>query len=243
VVIIRRGKGKFKRTLPDGLAPLAEHNLVTFKSRHEALTPFAMKELLQHDVAYPKLVSPSPTDLLPEDRFRLYAVTAHFPHTLARLVPWRRVQEGVYDCTWAVDTVRVVVANQLPREKHNAPLHLFSDSAELLEYAGREYERRSPDASGVLGELFEGLRREGFTMSFTMEDFRREFIRKHFQELTPEEIADVLQTLPPEELADLLRSVPLEKRLAGLSEDQIRQYLEQLTAGRPSRLPKRRRKK
>src|SRR5437879_6244098 len=63
VVIIRRGKGSFEGTLPDGLDPLAEHNLVTFKSRHEPLDAWAIKELVSADVPYRKLVSPSPTDL------------------------------------------------------------------------------------------------------------------------------------------------------------------------------------
>ena len=35
-----------------------------------------MKELVGHYVAYRKLVSPSPSELLPEDQFRLYAVRA-----------------------------------------------------------------------------------------------------------------------------------------------------------------------
>ncbi|HVS40291.1 MAG TPA: hypothetical protein VMS17_32335, partial [Gemmataceae bacterium] len=41
VVIVRRGRGRFADTLPDGLEGLAEHNLVTFKSRHEALDAWA----------------------------------------------------------------------------------------------------------------------------------------------------------------------------------------------------------
>jgi hypothetical protein len=37
VVIVRRGRGRFAGRLPDGLDDLAEHNLITFKSHHEAL--------------------------------------------------------------------------------------------------------------------------------------------------------------------------------------------------------------
>jgi hypothetical protein len=33
-------------------------------------------------VAYRKLVSPSPSELLPDDQFGLYAVTARFPHNV-----------------------------------------------------------------------------------------------------------------------------------------------------------------
>src|SRR5262249_24783322 len=98
VVIIRRGRGRFVGRLPDGLEALAEHNLLTFVSHREALDGWALRELTAHYVAYRKLVSPSPSDLLPADRFRLYAVTARFPHNLAGQVPWHERQPGVYDC-------------------------------------------------------------------------------------------------------------------------------------------------
>ena len=115
VVIVRQGRGKFEGTLPDGLSDLAEHNLITFKSHREALEDWAVRELVGHYVAYRKLVSPSPSDLMAEERFRLYAVCARFPHNLSAQVPWQERQAGVYDCRWGLDTIRVVVAGQLPR--------------------------------------------------------------------------------------------------------------------------------
>jgi hypothetical protein len=95
VVIVRRRRGKFPGALPDGLGDLAEHNLITFKSLREALDDWAIRELLGYYVAYRKLVSPSPSDLLPAERFRLYAVCARFPHNLAGQVPWQGRQAGV----------------------------------------------------------------------------------------------------------------------------------------------------
>src|SRR5439155_9560435 len=124
VAIVRRGRGRFVGRLPDGLEHLGPHNLLSFKSRHEALDGWAMKELVGADVAYRKLVSPSPSELLPDDQFGLYAVAARFPHNLSGQVPWQRVQTGVYDCRWGTDTIRVVVAGELPQAAHNAPLHL-----------------------------------------------------------------------------------------------------------------------
>jgi hypothetical protein len=126
VIIIRRGKGRMAVRLPDGLAELAGHNLVSFKSHREALDGWAMKDLLGRYVAYRKLASPATGALLAEDRFRLYAVCARFPHNLSSQVPWQERQPGVYDCRWGTDSVRVVVAGQLPRQPHNAPLHLCS---------------------------------------------------------------------------------------------------------------------
>ena len=98
VVIVRRGRGQFRGRLPDGLEDLTAHNLITFKSHHEALDAWAMKELTGHYVAYRKLVSPSPSDLLPEGQFRLYAVCARSPQALPSQVPWHARQAGVYDC-------------------------------------------------------------------------------------------------------------------------------------------------
>src|SRR5215471_18209201 len=162
VVIVRRGRGRFAGRLPDGLEGLRPHNLLTFKSHHEALDAWTMKELIGQDVAYRKLVSPSPSALLPEDQFGLYAVAARFPHNLSGQVPWQQRQAGVYDCRWGTDTVRVVVVGDLPQEPHNAALHLFSAAPELVQFGGGAYQRRSEQTSRLLGQLFEKLRGEGF---------------------------------------------------------------------------------
>jgi hypothetical protein len=106
---------------------------------------------------------------------------------------------------------------------------LFSAKPELVGFGGRAYQRRSERTSRVLEKLFEGLEAEGFPMPFTMEDFNRQYIKEHFLRLTPEEKEEVLRKLPPDE------------RLAGLSEEQIRQYLNRLSTERaaPARKPRR----
>jgi hypothetical protein len=260
VVILRRGRGRMAIRLPDGLGELGAHNLITFKSHWETLDEWAMKELLGHYVAYRKLVSPSPSALLPEDRFRLYAVCARFPHNLSGLVPWQERQAGVYDCRWGTDEVRVVVAGQLAREPHNAPLHLFSASPELVGFGRSAYRQRAEHTSTVLGQLIETMQREGLAM-YTMEDFQRDYIKRHFVKLTPEEQREALEHLSPEQRQQVLQSLPAAERvaglpaaerlaglpaaerLAGLSAEQIRQYLDQLTRGQPAEPRKPRRKK
>src|SRR5439155_7903433 len=137
-----------------GLDGLVAHNLITFKSHHEALDGWAMKELLGHYVAYRKLVSPSPSELLPEEQFRLYAVCARFPHNLAGQVPWQERQAGVYHCRWGLDVVRVIVAGRLPREGHNPPLRLFSASPGLGGSGQTACRARSAEASPAAGRLF-----------------------------------------------------------------------------------------
>jgi hypothetical protein len=220
VVIVRRGRGKFVGRLPDGLEDLRAHNLISFKSHREALDAWAMKELVGHSVAYRKLVSRSPSDLLPEDQFALYAVTARYPHNLSGQIPWQTVQPGVYDCRWGTDTVRVVVAGELPREPHNAPLHLFSASAELVEFGSGSYQRRSADTSGLLVQLFDRFRTEGLAMPFTMEDFRRQFAKENFSKLTPQEKREALEALPADELLQVLSPKQLRELRARLTEDQ-----------------------
>jgi hypothetical protein len=227
VVIVRRSIGQFSGQLPDGLEDLVDHNLITFKSHHEALDPWAIKELISHSVAYRKLVSPSTSDLLPEEQFRLYAVCARSPQKLPAIVPWQKQQEGVYDCRWGTDTIRVIVAGELSRVPQNAPMHLFSASPELIGFGQGSYQRRSKDTSGLLLQLFDRLKLEGFPMPYTMQDFRRDFNKEHLRKLSPEEREEVLRTLPPEER---LAGLTPEERLAGMSADQIREYLEKMTA-------------
>jgi hypothetical protein len=199
-----------------------------------------MKELVGADVAYRKLVSPSPSELLPDDQFGLYAVAARFSHNLSGQVPWQRVQAGVDDCRWGTDTIRVVVAGELPREPHNAPLHLFSSAPDLVEFGRSAYRQRSEETSLLLRQLFESFREEDLAMSYTMEDFKRDLFTKHFAQLTPEEQEEVLRALPPERR---LAGLPPEQRLAGLSAEQIRHYLDRLNAERPAKPRKPRRKK
>jgi hypothetical protein len=251
VVILRRGRGRFTGALPDGLGVLAEHNLITFKSHHEALDAWAIRELVGHYVAYRKLVSRSPSDLLPEEQFRLFAVAARFPHNLSQQAPWQERQAGVYNCRWGLDDVRVIVAGELPRESQNAPLHLFSASPDLVGFGQGAYRRHSAETSLLLGRLFERLRLEGFVM-YTMEDFKRQCAKEYFSQLTVQERREALERLSAEDLREVLQSLtaearlaglPPEARLAGLSEEQVRQFLDQLGAGRSARPRASKRKK
>ena len=173
----------------------------------------------------------------------MYAVTARFPQHLSGQVPWQRIQAGVYDCRWGSDTIRVLVAGELPREAHNAPLHLFSASPELVAFGSGAYHRHSENTSALLGQLFERIRGEGLAMPYTMEDFQRQYAKEHFARLTPQEQREALELLSPEQRRELFRSLLPEERLAGLPEEQVRQLLDQLAAGRSAPPRKRRRKR
>jgi hypothetical protein len=202
--------------LPDGLDNLATHNLLTFKSHQEALDDWALKELTGHYVNYRKQVSPSLQRLLPEAEFRLYALCARFPQNLAGQVPWQELQPGVYECRRGTDAIRVLVLRQLPQGEHNAALHLFSAEPELVRYGASHFEQRSEDTNTLIGQLFAGYVREGVAMPYTMEDFRRDYVKEHLKDLTTEER---LEGLSPEE------------RLEGMSPEEIENYLKRLRHG------------
>ena len=68
-------------------------------------------------------------------------------------------------------------------------------------------------------------------MPYTMEDFQRQFVKDHLPKLSAKDREEVIQALPPEE------------RLAGLSAEQIRRYLERLSPERAARGRKSQRKK
>jgi hypothetical protein len=226
VVILRKRPGRLRRELPDGFDELAPLNLLTFKSYWEPLDDWALKELTGHYVNYRKQVSKSLDSLLPENDFRLYAVSSRHPDSLAAAVELQAVRAGVYDCRRGSDVIRVVVAHELPRTENNALLHLLSASPDQVRYGVEHYQQHSADTSTLLGQLFEGYEREGVTMPYTMQDFRRDYVKEHLKDLTVEER---LEGLSPDE------------RLRGLSPDQIETYLRRRKERRAP--PKRKKKK
>jgi hypothetical protein len=227
VVVLRRDEGIFRERLPDGLEDLAAHNLITFKSHQEALDDWALKELTGHYVNYRKQVRPAAGGLLPEEAFRLFAVCARYPHNLAGQVAWAEVQAGVYDCRRGTDRIRVIVLGQLPRSEHNALLHLFSASQEQVRYGAEHYRQRSDETSTLLHRLFEQYRKEGVDVPYTMADFRRDYVKEHLQDLTPEER---LKGLSPEQV---LAALSPEHFLAGLSPEAREALRRHLLSSEP----------
>jgi hypothetical protein len=243
VIIVRKRKGRFPHRLPDGLDNLAAHNLITFKSHKDTLDDWTLKELTGHYVSYRKLLTSRDEPLLPESEFRLYAVCSRFPLNLSRMVPWQQIQQGVYECRRGTDVIRVVVAGQLAREEHNAPLHLFSASAEQVGYGAEHYQQRSDRTSTLLDQLFQGYQGEGIGMPYTMEDFRNDYIQEHLKELPPEKLRAALEGLSAEELRAALESLSPEMRLEGLSPEEIERVLQKRKSEHPSGRRKARRKK
>ncbi len=111
ILIIRKEDIPLPHRMPDGLEDLARYNLLTYKSMQETLDDWALKELTGHYVNYRKVISPSLTKLLPEDHFRLLAISTRYPQKLAKKIGqnWQKLQEGVYQLTRGSDEIRVIV--------------------------------------------------------------------------------------------------------------------------------------
>jgi hypothetical protein len=218
LVLIRRGPGPIPRRLPDGFEDLAAHNLITFKSYQEALDADALWELVGHFVNYRKQRSPALDDLLPTSDFRLFAVSARFPHNLSQEVGFNLVREGVYEVRELALCIRVVVLAQLAQQEHNAMLHLFSARAELLRYGQEHYRPHSRETSTLLYELFRTYS-EDPNMPEQLQEFVQQTIDQLLESLPPEKR---LQGLSAEELRKRLST---EERLEGLTAEELRKRL------------------
>jgi len=244
VVVVRKQSGDFAGRLPDGLDNLADHNLISFKSYQESFDAWTMKELIGHYVNYRKQVSPSPDQMLPEENFRLFGICARQPIQLGAQIELQQLQPGVYECAWGTDRVRLVVLRDLPREEHNAPLHLFSAVQAQVKYGQENFSRRCPETSSLLRQLLARYQQEGIPMPYTMEDYRRDLRKEVLEGLSPVERleglspVERLEGLSPEErleglsTQEFLHSLPPQKRaellkaqLEGLSAEELEKFL------------------
>jgi len=234
IVVVRRGEGPIPQELPDGFGPLAEHNLITFKSLREPLDGWALKELVGHAVNYRKQVSPSLDVLIPESDVRLFGIAMRFPRKLAEQVKLEQRSDGVYEVQWGTDRICVLVLSEVPETKGNAVWNLFSGDADRIQHAALWYHGQRSEISTILNQLFENYQAEGVTMPYTVEDFMRDVTLEHLKLLPPEER---LRGLPPEERLrglppeERLRGLPPEERLRGLSNEEIEEYLRRRRGG------------
>lgn len=215
IVVVRKGTRPLDRRLPDGLEDLADHNLITFKSYQEALDDWTLKELTGHYVNYRKQVSPSPDNLLGEDKFRLFGVCARYPQGLARQIDLEELKPGVYRGCRGTDRIDIIVSNKLSEAEHNAMMYLFSPQSERIQYGARHYSQHSPFTSSMVQQLLARYLKEGVEMPYTLEDFQREFKKEFLEGLSDEER---LEGIPEEKR---LEGIPLEKRLEGISEEEL----------------------
>ncbi len=232
VLIIHKETATLDCRLPDGFEDLASYNLVSFKSRREELSSWALEELIGHFVNLRKQVSPSidEADLLPKEDFRLFAVSVRFPQQLAGTVSLEPVREGVYDIRYLDGCIRLVVINQLPLAEHNSLLHVYSTRGDLLTFGNEHYRIRSIETTTLLRELFRYYKEESDAMPDALEEFTRQAIDRILQELPAQKRLQGLS--PGERLQGLspgerLQGLSPGERLQGLSVDD---YLNSITA-------------
>ena len=73
----------------------------------------------------------------------------------------------------------------------------------------------------MLNSLFDNYNLEGIPVSYTMQDFQKDYVRNHLGVLSPD---DRLKGLSPD---DRLKGLSLSDRLRGISFEDIQQYLKQ----------------
>ena len=126
-------------------------------------------------------------------------------------MPFTKVQDGVYNCLWGTDRVRVVVAAETPLVKHNAATLLFAASGERLEFAKAHYRPRSAKTSSLIYRLFRGYKVEGIPMPITLDEFYRDFVDELLERLPPEKRVKLLDGLTPKQRVEGLSAADLER--------------------------------
>ncbi len=232
--------------LPDGLESLTAHNVLSFKSKQEALDGWAMEELIGHYVTYRKLASiqarsgppvaeppadpessPAAERLLPEAAFRLYAVATRHPAKLfAQLAPGAQhpaAWPGVYDLDWGSRRIRVIVLNALAKHPRNAPWELFASRLDRIRYGLAHYRPRNLAAHLLRYHLANVHQLELPDMAYTLEDFKLETYRMLIDDFHALSLEDRQALLERMDVADRLRGLETEERLRGLdAEERLR---------------------
>ncbi len=226
VVILRKEQGEFWGKLPDGLDNLTNHNLLSYKSLHEPLDDWALKELTGHYVNYRKQVSPSPHQLLPESQFQLYGVSTRFPKKLDQLIGLQRINQGIYEVDWGTDNIRIIVLSEIPEGEHNAVWRLFSAKPKAVIEAREQYHVHQADMSTIVQLLFENYQRERIDMTYTVQDFQKDYVRDHLNLLSPDER---LKDLSPDER---LKDLSPDDILSHLSPENLKVLIEKIGKSR-----------
>ena len=172
-----------------------------------------------HYVNYRKQKSPSFNELLPEDEFRLFAITSRFPDSLAKAFQLEERQAGVYDISVGGLLIRVLVIRDLRNEPINAMLKLFSNVPAQIEFACEHYRKISHDTTGMVDEMIRLHQKEDKNMAKTLEELKQKWLREALESAS---VKDRLRGLTPEQR---LEGLPAEERLKGLPADEFAKRL------------------
>ncbi len=238
IIIIKRYKDSGFNLYPAGLENMSKHNLISYKSIHESFTVWSLMELIGHYVNYRKQTSKSLSNLLPEEDYKLYGLTTHEPTQLMGKLKWKGVSQGVYDIECVGMNVRLIVLSKIPKSANNELWRLFSAKAEVVEEAISHYQENylNSEHSVLMQQLYEFYLKEKLPMTYTLEQFKKDFVISHLRDIPTEEVLkqyspeEVLKQYSPEEIKqyspkDLLKQYSPEEVLKQYSpEEVLKQY-------------------
>ena len=226
LVIISLKEAAVPIDLPDGLETMTRYNLLTFKSKEEALNRWAMDELMGHFVNFRKMISPEKRPL-PYDLFSLYGVTMRFPMNLDAGKDLKQIKRGVYEVQWGLTLVRILVLREMPEEARNAIWQLFSGDPNKVSFGQANFRWKQKDTSTIVRQLYDWYDKvEGLNMPYTMQDYRRDTAQEILTSVTPAEQIEILEILTPDQRTagmspdQLAKRLTPDQRLDGLSPDQ-----------------------
>ncbi|MFL0603843.1 hypothetical protein, partial [Cylindrospermopsis raciborskii] len=179
--------------------------------------------------------SKSLSNLLPEEDYRLYGLTTHEPTQLMGRLKWKTVSEGVYDIECVSMNVRLIVLSKIPKSVNNELWRLFSARAEVVEEAISHYQEsyRKSEYSILMQQLYEFYLKEKLPMTYTLEQFKKDFVISHLREIPTEEVLkqyspeEVLKQYSPEEVLkqyspeEVLKQYSPQDLLEGLSPETL----------------------
>ena len=221
VVIIEQyaPSGSAAAELPDGLDNLRRHNLLTYKSKREALDGWTLDELLGHFVNYRKLLEDDRGYLPAVSDFQLYAVATRHPQALTRGKHLRPTAwPGVYDVVWGTQTVRLIVLNRMAQHPRNAFWELFSSQQARIQHGAKHYRPRRLAAWELLYYLYLTDILENPAMAKTIEEFAEHVHQQFLHSIPLTEWRQWLARLPPEER---LRGLPPEEVLSRYAPEEV----------------------
>ena len=219
VIVEQNDKEADLSDICDGFDNLPKHNLLSYKSNRQSLNSWAMEELIGHYVNYRKVCGLNAS--ISED-IQLYAVSTRYPEKLFSEVSATEVTTGVFEIKAISREIRILVLSRLPLSQRNAVLAFFSFDPGKVLFALENYQWQMDDGSTVINQLFQKYSLEGIAMSYTMEKFRKDYVKAHLRDLDPE---DRLKGLEAE---DRLKGLEAEDRLKGLEAEEIEAYLNKL---------------
>ncbi|UJS05666.1 hypothetical protein [Cylindrospermopsis raciborskii] len=225
IIIIKRYKDSGFNLYPAGLENMSKHNLISYKSIHESFTVWSLMELIGHYVNYRKQTSKSLSNLLPEEDYRLYGLTTHEPTQLMGRLKWKTVSEGVYDMECVTMNVRLIVLSKIPKSANNELWRLFSARAEVVEEAISHYQEsyHKSEYSILMQQLYEFYIKEKLPMTYTLEQFKKDFVISHLREIPTEEVLKQysLEEIKQYSPKELLKQYSPQDLVEGLSPETL----------------------